>query len=339
MRKLLNTLFVTVPNAYLSKDGETVLVRIEQETRLRVPIHTLEGIVCIGLVSMSPPLMGFCAEHNVGVSFLSEHGRFLARIQGPIHGNVLLRREQYRRADQDAESATIARSILLAKIANCRTSLLRAGREHSSETLDRASLQLGQSLRLLASTSFLDGLRGVEGDAAQTYFSTFDELILQQKEEFFFRARSRRPPLDNVNALLSFIYVLLAHDIASALETAGLDSAVGFLHRDRPGRAGLALDLMEELRPVLADRLALTLINRRQISGSGFSRAESGGVTMDDATRKEVLIAWQLRKQEEILHPFLGERIPFGLVPYAQALLMARYLRGDLDAYPSFIWR
>ena len=339
MRRLLNTLYITIPNAYLSKDGETVLVHVEHETRLRVPVHTLEGIVCIGLVSMSPPLMRFCAEHNVGVSFLSEHGRFLARIQGPIHGNVLLRREQYRRADQDVGSTGIARSILLAKIANSRTSLLRTGREHSSETLDRAATQLGQSLRLIESATSLDGLRGVEGDAAQTYFAVFDELILHQKEEFFFRARSRRPPLDNVNSLLSFLYVLLAHDIASALETVGLDPAVGFLHRDRPGRAGLALDLMEELRPVLADRLALTLINRRQIAGNGFSRAESGGVTMNDATRKEVLVAWQLRKQEEVLHPFLDERIPFGLVPYAQALLLARHLRGDLDAYPSFIWR
>lgn len=339
MRKLLNILYVTIPNAYLSKDGETVLVRVEHETRLRVPIHTLEGIVCVGFVSMSPPLMGFCAEHNVGVSFLSEHGRFLARIQGEIHGNVLLRREQYRRADQLVDSAAIARSILLAKVANSRTSLLRAGRERASMTLDQACIQLGQSLRLLESTSSLDGLRGVEGDAAQTYFSVFDELILTQKENFFFHARSRRPPLDNVNALISFLYVLLAHDISSALETVGLDPAVGFLHRDRPGRAGLALDLMEELRPVLADRLALTLINRRQVTASGFSRGESGGVIMNDATRKEVLIAWQLRKQEEILHPFLDERIPFGLVPHAQALLLARHLRGDLDAYPAFIWR
>ena len=335
MRKLLNTLYVTLDGAYLSKDGETVLVRVEHETRLRVPIHTLEGIVCFGQVAISPPLMGFCAEHNVGVSFLSDHGRFLA----PIHGNVLLRREQYRRADEEPDSATIARSILLAKVANSRTSLLRAGREHPSETVDSAATQLGQSLRLLVATPSLDGLRGVEGDAAQTYFSVFDELILQQKEDFFFHARSRRPPLDNVNALLSFLYVLLAHDIASALETVGLDPAVGFLHRDRPGRAGLALDLMEELRPVLADRIALTLINRRQVTGKGFTRNDSGGVTMNDATRKEVLVAWQLRKQEEILHPFLDERIPYGLVPYAQALLLARYLRGDLDAYPAFVWR
>jgi CRISPR-associated protein Cas1 len=227
----------------------------------------------------------------------------------------------------------------LAKVANARTSLLRAAREHPSEMVDRASDQLGDSLRALESTSTLEGLRGVEGDAAHSYFSVFDELILQQKETFFFHERSRRPPLDNVNALLSFLYVLLAHDVSSALETVGLDPAVGFLHRDRPGRAGLALDLMEELRPVLADRVALTLINRRQIAPSGFARSDSGAVTMNDATRKEVLVAWQSRKQEEILHPFLDERIPFGLVPYAQALLLARFLRGDLDAYPSFFWR
>jgi CRISPR-associated protein Cas1 len=339
MRKLLNTLYVTIPQAYLAKDGETAVVRVEQQTRLRVPIHTLEGIVCLGQVSMSPALMGFCAERDVGISFLSEHGRFLARVQGPVHGNVLLRREQYRRADDEAASAAIARALLLAKVANCRTSLLRSAREHPSAALDAAALQLGRSLRLLDPGGALDSLRGLEGDAAKTYFDVFDELILHQKDDFFFRQRSRRPPLDKVNSLLSFLYVLLAHDVASALETVGLDPAVGFLHRDRPGRAGLALDLMEELRPVLADRLALTLINRRQVAASGFSRAESGGVTMDDATRKQVLIAWQTRKQEESLHPFLNERIPFGLLPYVQALLLARHLRGDLDGYPSFFWR
>lgn len=339
MRKLLNTLYVTVPHAYLSKDGETVLVRVEQETLLRVPIHTLEGIVCVGLVSISPALMGFCAESRVGVSFLTEHGRFLARIQGPIHGNVLLRREQYRRADDESASAALARAYLLAKVANCRTSVLRAAREHPSATLDAACLQLAQSLRLLERPASLDALRGVEGDAARTYFSVFDELILHQKDDFFFRERSRRPPSDNMNALLSFLYVMLAHDLSSALETVGLDPAVGFLHRDRPGRAGLALDLMEELRPVLSDRLAISLVNRRQVAGNGFTRSESGGVTMSDATRKDVLIAWQSRKKEEILHPFLNERIPLGLIPYAQALLLARHLRGDLDAYPSFFWR
>ncbi len=339
MRKLLNTLYVTLPKAYLSKDGETVLVRQEEETRLRVPILNLEGIVCVGQVSMSPALMAFCAERNVGVSFLSEHGRFLARVQGPVHGNVLLRREQYRRADDECASAAIARSVLLAKVANGRTVLLRAARERPSAAVDCVAARMGDSIRELERTGTLDGLRGVEGDAARGYFSVLDELILQQKEAFFFRERSRRPPLDNVNALLSFLYVLLMHDVSSALETVGLDPAVGFLHRDRPGRAGLALDLMEELRPVVADRMALTLINRRQVTASGFTRSGSGGVSMSDATRKEVLTAWQLRKQEELVHPFLNERIPLGLVPYVQALLLARYLRCDLDAYPSFFWR
>lgn len=339
MRKLLNVLYVTLQGAYLAKEGETVLVRVEQETRLRVPIHTLEGIVCVGVVSMSPALMGFCAERCVGVSFLSEHGRFLARVQGPVNGNVLLRREQYRRADSEPDSAAIAKSVLLAKIANSRTVLLRADRERPNDAMNSACLQLAHSLRGAEMATSLDGLRGIEGDAARSYFGAFNDLIVAQREDFQFHERSRRPPLDNVNSLLSFVYVLLAHDVASALETVGLDPAVGFLHRDRPGRAGLALDLMEELRPVLADRLVLSLINRRQVNPSGFTRAESGGIIMDDVTRKEVLVSWQKRKQEEVQHPFLGERIPVGLIPHAQALLLARYLRGDLDAYPPYFWR
>ena len=339
MRQLLNVLYVTLQGAYLGKEGETVLVRAEQETRLRVPIHTLEGIVCVGVVSMSPALMAFCADRHVGVSFLSEHGRFLARVQGPVNGNVLLRREQYRRADSEPASAAIAGAILLAKIANSRTVLQRADRERPTETLSSACMQLAQSLRLAEMEKSLNSLPGIEGDAARTYFAAFDDLIVAQREDFQFHERCRRPPLDNVNALLSFVYVLLAHDVASALETVGLDSAVGFLHRDRPGRAGLALDLMEELRPVLADRLVLSLINRRQVSASGFNRSESGGIAMNDATRKEVLVAWQKRKQEEVQHPFLGERIPVGLIPHAQSLLLARFLRGDLDAYPAYFWR
>jgi CRISP-associated protein Cas1 len=339
VRKLLNVLYVTTQGAYLAKDGETVVVRVEQETRLRLPIHTLEGIVCFGQVSMSPALMGFCAEKGVGVSFLTEHGRFLARVEGPVSGNVLLRREQYRRADDRMRSAFLTRPMLLAKIANARTVLLRAAREHPSVQLGQAVAQLAQSLRMTEKETDLDALRGLEGDAAREYFAVFDELIVAQKEDFSFRERSRRPPLDRVNALLSFVYVLLAHDVASALEVNGLDPAVGFLHRDRPGRDGLALDLMEELRSVLADRLVLALINRKQVAGKGFTRAESGGILMNDATRKEVLVAWQTRKQEEIMHPFLDERIPIGLIPYAQALLLARHLRGDLEEYPSFFWR
>jgi CRISPR-associated protein Cas1 len=340
MKKLLNTLYVTTQGSYLAKDGETVLVRVEHENRLRVPLHTLSGIVCFGQVSCSPPLMGFCAEKDVALSFLTEHGKFLARVQGPVNGNVLLRREQYRRADDQASSAMIARAVVQAKIANCRTVLLRGKREHDlNDEVENAIGRLARSLQLLEAAASVDSVRGVEGDGARTYFCVFDHLITTAKEHFFFRERSRRPPLDNVNALLSFLYTLLVHDIVGALETVGLDPAVGFLHRDRPGRPGLALDLMEELRPVLADRLALSLINRRQVHEDGFQTVEAGGVVMDDATRKEVLLAWQKRKQEEIQHPFLGEKVSFGLVPHVQALLLARYLRGDLDAYPAFFWR
>lgn len=340
MKKLLNTLYVTTQGSYLAKDGDTVLVRVEQENRLRVPIHTLSGLVCFGQVSCSPPLMGFCAENGVALSFLSEHGKFLARVQGPVNGNVLLRREQYRRADEESDSTTIAAAIVQAKVANCRTVLLRAARERDGcPELEEAASRLVRTLELLEMSQSLEMVRGLEGDAARTYFSVFDHLITASKEYFFFRDRSRRPPLDNVNALLSFLYTLLAHDVAGALEAVGLDPAVGFLHRDRPGRAGLALDLMEELRPVLADRLVLSLVNRRQVQPNNFKTTESGGVVMDDDTRKAVLLAWQKRKQEELRHPFLGESISLGLLPHAQALLLARHLRGDLDAYPAFFWR
>lgn len=343
MRQLLNTLFVTTQGAYLSRDGETVLVRVEHENKLRVPIHTLGGIVCFGQVSCSPPLMELCGDRNVAISFLSEQGRFYARVQGPVSGNVLLRREQYRRADSQHESAEIARSIVLAKIANCRAVLLRAGRDRpdtpESAQTEAASKRLAWLLNDLRQPAPLEVVRGREGDAARIYFEVFDHLITTQKDDFFFRERSRRPPLDNVNALLSFTYTLLVHDVAAALETVGLDPAVGFLHRDRPGRPSLALDLMEEFRPILADRITLSLINRQQVKGKGFRKTESGAVTMDDATRKEVLVAYQKRKQEEIQHPFLNETLAVGLLPHVQAMLLARYLRGDLDGYPPFLWK
>lgn len=343
MKRLLNTLYVTTQGSYLAREGETVLVRVEKETRLRVPIHNLGGIVCFGQVSCSPPLMGLCGERNVTLSFLSEQGKFLARVQGPVSGNVLLRREQYRRADDEEGAAEIARAVVIAKIANCRTVLLRAVRDRpgspGTEFLADASDYLRGILSGLQSSLPLDSVRGREGEAASTYFSVFDSLITAQKEDFFFQERNRRPPLDNVNALLSFFYTLLAHDVTAALEAVGLDPAVGFLHRDRPGRPGLALDLMEEFRPFIADRLALSLINRQQIKGKGFKKTESGAVWMDDDTRKEVLVAYQKRKQEEIQHPFLGEKVAIGLLPHVQALLLARHLRGDLDGYPPFLWK
>ena len=343
MKQLLNTLFITTQGAYLRREGETIDVRVEKETKIRVPIHTLSSVLCFGRVSASPALMGLCAERGVAFSYLTENGRFLARVQGPVSGNVLLRREQYRRSENVEKAAEIARSVVIAKIANCRTVLLRAAREkpegEQAAQLDFTSLRLARLIEELQKPKPLDTIRGHEGDAARNYFAVFDHLVTEDKENFFFRGRSRRPPLDNVNALLSFLYTLLTHDIAGALEGVGLDPAVGFLHRDRPGRPSLALDLMEELRPVIADRLALSLINRKQVKAAGFRRTESGAVEMDDATRKEVLVAYQKRKQEEILHPFLKEKVPFGIVAHVQAMLLARFLRGELDGYPSFLWR
>jgi CRISPR-associated protein Cas1 len=343
MKKLLNTLFVTTQGAYLSKTGETVEVRHEKQTKLQLPIHTLGGIICFGNVTCSPFLMGLCGEHQVTVSFLTEYGRFLARVHGPVNGNVLLRKEQYRRSDDVTASAEIARPVIMAKIANSRVVLHRALRdrpqaEHNAD-LQNALNQLGHYLEVLKMPGPLDALRGIEGMAANLYFDHFDHLITVNKAAFTFTQRSRRPPLDNVNALLSFLYTLLMHDVTAALESVGLDPAVGFLHRDRPGRPSLALDLMEEFRSVMADRLALSLINRQQIKPEGFRTTESGAVRMNDETRKELLIAYQKRKQEEILHPFLNEKIAVGLIPHVQALLLARHLRGDLDGYPPFFWK
>jgi CRISPR-associated protein Cas1 len=343
MKKHLNTLFVTTQGAYLSKEGETVVVKVEGTIRLRVPVHTIGGIVCFGNVSCSPYLMGFCAENDVAISFLSEHGRFLARVQGPVSGNVLLRREQYRRADDLKFSANVTKSILTGKITNCRTVLQRALRDHASkieeDEVRHAVMRLNHLLGFFDQEQSLDVLRGVEGDAAHAYFNVFDHLIVAQKEAFRFNERNRRPPLDNINCLLSFIYTLLMHDIRSALESVGLDPAVGYLHRDRPGRPGLALDLMEEFRPFIGDRLVLSLINLQQVQEKSFKKMDSGAVIMNDDARKTVLVAFQERKQEEILHPFLNEKVTIGILFHLQALLMARYLRGDLDGYPPFIWK
>lgn len=343
MRRLLNVLYVTTQDSYLAREGENVLLRHENEVKLRVPILNLEGIVCFGLVGISPALMGLCMEQNVAISFLTQHGAFLGKIVGPVAGNVLLRRQQYRLADDQTASARLASKFITAKLLNTRAVLDRAIRDHAdrvpADQVESAVRLLAQHAQDLQRCSDLDSLRGIEGEASRQYFDVLDHLILENKSAFFLRERSRRPPRDRTNCLLSFLYTLLAHDVRSALETVGLDPAVGFLHRDRPGRPSLALDLMEELRPVLADRLALTLINRRQVAAEGFAIQDSGAVWMDDDTRKAVLTAWQKRKQEEIRHPFLDEKLEFGLIPYAQALLLARHLRGDLDDYPPFIWR
>ena len=342
MKKHLNTLFVTTQGAYLAKDGETVAVRIDGEVALRVPLHTLGAIACFGNVGCSPFLMGFCGERNVGLSFLTENGRFLARIQGPVSGNVLLRREQYRRADDPVFSARIAAACVLGKVANCRTVLLRARRDHAdrvdTDALQQAADRLSASMRRLQDDLDLDAVRGIEGDAARVYFEAFDHLIVRDKDHFFMRGRSRRPPLDRVNCLLSFLYTLVLHDLRSALESVGLDPAVGYLHRDRPGRAGLALDLMEEFRP-MADRLALSLVNLGQLQAGDFVFSDGGAVRMSDAARKTLLVAYQKRKQEEMVHPFVDERMSLGLFFHMQALLFARMLRDELDGYPPVIWK
>ena len=342
MKKHLNTLFVTTQGAYLAKDGETVAVRIEREVKLRIPVHTLDSIVCFGNVGCSPFLMGFCAERDVSLSFLTENGRFLARVVGPVSGNVLLRREQYRRADDLQFSALMARACITGKIANCRTVLQRVLRDHPDK-IDTKAVQdsvnrLTASLRRIKGEIDLDETRGVEGDAAHVYFGAFDQLVIRNTKDFFFHQRSRRPPLDRINCLLSFLYTLVMHDVRSALECTGLDPAVGFLHRDRPGRPGLALDMMEEFRP-MADRLALSLINLGQLQAGDFIFSEGGGVRMKDDARKTLLVAYQKRKQEVMLHPFLQEKMPLGLFFHTQALLLARFLRGDLDGYPPVIRR
>lgn len=345
MKKFLNTLFVSTQGAYLNKEGQSVVVSVEREVKLRVPIHTLSGVVCFGNVLCSPFLLGHCAENGVALSMLTENGRFLARVQGPVSGNVLLRREQYRRADDAPEACRIAKAFVLAKTANARTVLQRARRDHGdkdgagNEAITAAVARLGRIVKETDRCESLDELRGREGDAGREYFAVFDTLITAQKEAFSFKQRTRRPPLDNMNALLSFIYTLLAHDCIGALESVGLDPQVGFLHRDRSGRSSLALDLMEEFRPFFADRLALSLVNLKQIQGKGFSHTESGAVEMKEDTRKTLLIAYQKRKQEEIKHPYLNETMPVGLLFPVQALLLARYLRGDLDGYPPFLWK
>lgn len=319
------------------------MVTLDGDVKLKLPIHTIQGIVCFGQVSMSPPLMGLCAERQVSVSFLSRNGRFWARVEGPVSGNVLLRREQYRWADSEEKAIQIARAVVIAKINNCRVVILRAIREHpdipGADALQKAAGCLSDSLKELDTVNLVDSIRGIEGEAARQYFNVFDHLIYAQKEDFYFKERNRRPPLDNMNAILSFLYTVLAHDVSSALESVGLDPAVGFLHADRSGRDGLALDIMEEFRSYLVDRLALSLVNLKQITGNGFQKSETGAVVMDDDTRKQVIVAYQNRKQEEITHPFLNEKIAIGLLPYAQALLLSRYLRGDLDGYPPFIWK
>lgn len=343
MRRLLNTLFVLTEDSYLSLDGENVVVNKKKEEIARLPLHTLEGIKCFTYAGASPALMGACAERNVDLCFFSPYGKFLVRTVGREKGNVLLRQEQYRIADDLKVSCCYARNFILGKVYNSRWVLERATRDHPQRIpiakFKKISKQMAEQLPVIEAAKDLDQLRGIEGQMAQLYFGVFNDLILRQKETFVFYGRNRRPPLDNVNALLSFAYVLVAQDCASALQGVGLDPYVGFMHQSRPGRNSLALDLMEELRAVYADRLVISCINQNIVTANHFIKQESGAVYLTDDGRRAFLSAWQRKKQEEIKHPFLGEKIPWGLVPYVQSLLLARVLRGDMEVYPPFFWK
>lgn len=343
MRKLLNTLFVTSEDSYLALENENVVVLNGEEKKGQFPLSILEGIVCFTYKGASPALMGACAKRGVQLCFMTPNGRFLARACGESRGNVLLRKKQYRVSDDETQSCLIARNFIFGKVYNTRWMIERTLRDHAlrvdADEMKRLSQQMAERLPAISEAIDLDTLRGLEGEASTRYFSAFDQMILNQKEDFHFEDRNRRPPMDRVNALLSFAYTMLVNDCAAALESVGLDAYVGFLHRDRPGRASLALDLMEELRGPMADRLALTLINTHAIQARHFQRQADGAILLNDEGRKLFLNAWQERKRETLTHPYLKEKIYWGLVPYVQALLLARCLRGDLDGYPPFLWK
>lgn len=344
MRKQLNTLYATTEGAWLRKDGANVVMEVDQQERARIPAHLLEGLVCFGRIGVSPQLLGYCMEIGITVTYLTPNGRFYARVEGPVSGNVLLRRAQYRRSEDASGCASIVRNLLVGKIHNQRGVLARGWRDRGDRLPDATAFRhalkrLKRIPQRLMAVADVDTLRGLEGEAAQAYFSVFDQLIATEQPQMRFSGRNRRPPRDAFNALLSFLYTLLTHDCRSALETVGLDPAVGFLHRDRPGRPSLALDLAEEFRPLLGERLALSLVNRKQLASRDFRTMDNGAVLLTDDARKTVLIAYQERKREELVQPFIGEKVPIGLLPYLQAQLLARHLRGDLDGYPPFLWK
>lgn len=343
MRKLLNTLYVTSENSYLTLDGENIVVYEEKQEIGRLPLHNLEGIVSFGYRGTSPALMGACANRNISLCYMTPQGKFLARVTGKIKGNVILREQQYRSSQDEEVSLSIAKNCILGKIYNSRWVLERAIRDHGLqidvEKVKSVSDNLKKSLEYIKECQSKEQLRGYEGEAASIYFGVFDQLILQQKKDFPFHGRNKRPPLDNMNAMLSFVYTLLTNTVASALESVGLDPYVGYLHTERPGRVSLALDMIEELRAVLADRFVLSLVNKKIVSGKSFKQKENGAVLLDDEFRKRLLAEWQSKKKETLTHPYLKEKVEWGMVPYVQAMLLARYLRGDLDGYPVFLWK
>ncbi|WP_312641197.1 type I-C CRISPR-associated endonuclease Cas1c [Hydrogenoanaerobacterium sp.] len=343
MKKLLNTLYVTTENAYLALDGENVVVQSNGDTLGRLPIHMIDGIMAFGYIGASPALMGKCAEMNKSLVFLKPSGRFLAKVTGKSYGNILLRREQYRVCEDEVRSLAIAKNIISAKFSNCNAVLSRAVRDHALRIDTEKFAQVGAALQngkvSAYHTQSASSLRGLEGECASLYFSLFDDMILQQKDDFVYKFRSRRPPMDNVNAMLSFSYSLLTSMCVSALESVGLDAYAGIFHTERPGRCSLALDLLEEFRAPFADRFVLTAINKRSICDKDFIEKENGGILLTEDGRKKFLSLWQQKKKEEIMHPFLQEKVEWGLLPYVQAMLLAKYIRGDIDAYPPFIWR
>ena len=343
IKKLLNTLYINSPDRYLSLDGETVCIKEDNEIIGRVPLHNLESIVTFGYTGVSPALMGKCAEYGISIVFMKINGQFLAEVSGNHHGNVLLRKEQYRISDDEERALPIAKSFITGKIYNSKAVLSRTVRDYS-QRLDtypfvEAMDKLKNTIPDILNSKSTAELIGWEGKCAVAYFDVFDDMILQQKDDFYFDGRNRRPPMDNVNALLSFTYSIFAKMCAAALESVGLDPYVGFLHKDRPGRASLALDLMEEFRAVFCDRFVLTLINKKIIKDGHFITKENGAVILTEEGRKIYFQHWQERKNDKIKHPFLGETVEWGMLPYVQALLLARYIRGDIDAYPPFFWK
>lgn len=343
MRRLLNTLYIFTEDAYLALDGENVVAKREGSEIGRVPLHTLEAIQSFSYAGASPALMGACGARGISLSFFDRRGRFLADVQGDYQGNVLSRRAQYRCSADPELALGIARNCIVGKLHNSKWVLERALRDHGlridEKRVKSASNRISQSLQCARSCATLESLRGIEGDAAATYFSVFDELVLRDKETFGFTIRTRRPPTDATNAMLSLFYSVVSRDCSSALRGVGLDPYIGFLHTDRPGRRSLALDCMEELRPVVVDRFVLSAINNRIVGARDFDRRESGEVRLSEKGRKALFEAWQNKKKETITHPFLKEKIPWGLVPFVQAQLLCKYLRGDLDGYPPLLWK
>lgn len=343
MRKLLNTLFILSEETYLSLDGENIVILAENSEKRRFPLHMLENIMCFSYKGASPALMGACAERKIGLSFFSPNGKFLAGVHGKEYGNVLLRKQQYRISDDKEQGVQYAKNMMIGKVYNSRWTLERTARDHKErvdyESIRKISAELQEGLLKIRTVDNIDQLRGIEGELASRYFSVFDELILNQKDDFIFQTRNRRPPMDRVNALLSFAYAVVERECANALRSVGLDPFVGFMHTDRPGRESMALDIMEEFRSILCDRFVLTLINTKTVRKDSFMKGDDGAVLLNDKGRKIFFDNWQNRKRELITHPFLKEKMEWGLVPYIQALLLARTIRGDIEEYPPFLWK